>query len=649
MKALTPATKQLLAPIDLKASDRLRLTLDRDGIRFQASVYAPTSFNEYGLASYPARNLFFERVPERRKLEGGMKWLLAATDTTVQVINALWPREQIDFVDEDTEIAYDYLLLSGIQQDRNVEAVANFKITKMPPNGISHNTQFPLAGYQLVPTKNAIQSEGYALFMEQGTGKTPVVIAVTCNEAPAVHAKEKRMYRVLIVCPLSVRSNWIDEYEKFATCHGKVTALRGGEVKRVKQLIDALAPSNGEEFTVVVMSYETMARMAESLATIEWDLVALDEGHYIKRYETKRAKGAMIIRDSAKKRMILTGTPIANTPLDIYSQLEFLGKGWSGFMSWKNFKSFYGVWEKTQHGDKLVALQNMPFMKERLARLSYIVTKKEVLPDLPDKVYDVYEVEMTKRQKDVYEELRRSLMLQAEQALNDTSKPRQLVVQNVLTQLLRLSQITSGFVSWDPVIDPDGNVLEERELEFFNPNPKLDALVEIMKEKSPNDKTIIWAHWVPDIRAIHARLTHEGIKGVMYYGSVKQDDRETNKHAFNKDDSVKYIAGSAGSGGAGLNLLGYDFTLPEDQQGETNANHVIYYSQDWSHPKRSQSEDRAHRRGTREPVRYTDLVVPGTIDEEIRARVLKKRMMAFEVSDVREILSNVLKGDLDFE
>jgi SNF2 family DNA or RNA helicase len=347
--------------------------------------------------------------------------------------------------------------------------------------------------------------------------------------------------------------------------------------------------------------------------------------------------------------MILTGSPITNTPLDLYSQLEFLGKGCSGFTSFAAFKRFYGVFDKNPETgfERLVSFQNMPFMRERLARYSFIIRKEEALPNLPAKVTNVIEVEMTPEQRQVYDDLRKTLAAEIEGQLDSAGDNVQLVITHALTKLLRLAQITSGFLPFTTETDEltdDGLPVFQKGLYKFSPNPKLDALVEFIKSHDSSSKTIVWATWVHDIKAIAERSELEGITAVTYYGATRDADREAAKLAFNSDPNCKVFIGNAAAGGTGINLLGHT-----NGEQETNADHVVFYSQGWSAVQRTQAEDRAHRRGTRAPVTITDLCVAGTIDEEIRARVTKKRIMAFEISDVREILRAVLRGIIDDE
>jgi SNF2 family DNA or RNA helicase len=449
------------------------------------------------------------------------------------------------------------------------------------------------------------------------------------------------MYRAIIVAPNNVRLNWKNEFEKFGTEPGLVNVLRGTQIARAKILIDAFTQDEDSKFTAIIVSYETLCVSWDVLGAIPWDIACLDEAHFIKSPTTRRFKFARKLRDNSDKRVILTGTPITNTPLDLYAQLEFLAEGRSGFMSWKNFKSFYGVYRSDEGRKTLVGMQNLPFMQERLAGSSFIITKAEALPDLPEKTYDVVEVGMSKYQAGIYDDVRKHLAAEIENSMN-SDMPKQLLVNNVLTKLLRLAQITSGHVVWDAQHNDDGSIAVEKQVERFDPCPKLEALIEMLKEKGPNNKTLVWACWVSDIKAIAARLEAEGIKAVTFYGGTSDAKREEAEWLFNQDRDTKVFVGNPAAGGVGLNLLGYPPGYPEGY--DTNADHVIYYSENWSPTARSQSEGRPHRRGTRVPVRITDLCVPGTIDEEIRTRVLKKIMTALEISDIRHILDAVLKG-----
>lgn len=647
MRALTDATAALLKPIKLRSYDRLHLQIDEKDSQFHACVKTSTPGT---LPSFAAQRDWISRVPEKKKLDYTNEWNVAATDYTAEIINATWPPEQIVWGDAKSEMVFRKLLMTTQVQEVASLEYAAYKLTGEVPDGcaveLNKDESLKLAKYQQAASHCASRCEGYGFFMEQGTGKTPTAISEFCTAA----RDSEDLVKVLIVCPKNVRLNWQREIEKFATQPGKSTILRGGKLKRAGKMIAGLARGPNEQhhkFAACIISYESATRTMEYLTMIEWDYVYLDEAHMIKRPETQRTKAMMLLREAAKKRRVLTGTPVSNSPLDLYALFEFMGKGWSGFRTWQEFKEFYGVFEEIGDGiSKLVAIQNKPFMQERLSRTSFIISKREAMPELPEKVYDVAEVEMTGQQQEAYVALAEKLLFEIESDLADSDN-KAITVNNILTKLLRLAQVCSGFACYDKVLDPTSlEVLQSGSTEFFSPDPKLEWLVEMLKEKGPKEKTIVWSCFVPCIKTIHERLMLEGIEHVVLYGATSEADREIAMHKFNTDPKCKVFLGNPAAGGVGVNLPGSDVSkwdTPEDDG--CNADHVVHYAMDWSYVKRAQCEDRNHGRNRcRTNVRHTDLVVPETVDEDIRLRVLKKKKMALEISDIREILTSILTG-----
>jgi len=687
MQAFSEATLRYLSPPDcphfLKDHVYIDATrsLDKTLSHFIVDFYRPDPDAPEGKRG-PSRSTitWAQQFPEFKYSQGSYNTFrleLPATDMVVERINSCFEKDHMTFSDMETEVAWQAVLVRGKQADKNAEVYAAYKEHKtVPKHKFVLNNEFPLACFQQVGLFNLNNSPGYALFMEQGTGKTPVAVAEICNTAEKHFAKTKRMYRAIIICPKNVRANWQNEFRKFSTTCGRITILHGSEMNRIKQILRAfIEDSNknengqGEKYTAIICSYRSMtlswnaiSKIMERMRGGKFDLAVLDESHYIKNNRTLRYKHSVKLRDISKKRTILTGTPITNTALDLFTQFEFLGKGYSGFDSFKAFKRFFASYRMDQATGRevMVGLQNMPFMKERLARYTFFVKQKDVQPDLPDRVYDIVEAEMSPHQQRIYEDLRDKLAIEAEADLDraeasSNRKNRKMIINNVLVKMLKLAQITSGYISWSPVLDDlTGEVIEPTRIDRFDPDNKLESLVEILKAKGPDEKTVIWSCWVQNIKTIDARLKLEGIDCVTYYGGTKDDDRILNEHRFNCDPNCKVLIGNPAAGGTGLNLLGYPpeghpiyaetGKTPDDWT--TNADHEIYYSQNWSPTARSQSEKRLHRRGTRKPVRITDLVVPGSIDQEIRMVVLAKQISAMEVADLRKILNSIVTGEL---
>jgi SNF2 family DNA or RNA helicase len=649
MLILSETTRQLLDPVGIAPYDRVSLSLDDDGSRFVAHFFSVIG------NGFPSGRVhdFTQRVPEHHKIyqeasKPGYTFRLAGTDITALLLRANFAEEQIIFEDPEAELLYKLLLTRLTALDHNIDLVARWKSGQpitLPPTFVEHPV-YPLLPYQRIPVLCGLRTDAYSLFMAPGTGKTAVSIAIACNDA--IQRDYSRLYRMLIVCPKNVRMNWAKELQKFAVVPIKVTTMRGDKYKRTKQLITAFMPEGDERISAVIMSFELMTRMMDQLRCIEWDYALVDEGHNIASPGTKRTKQSFHIRDCSVKRALLTGTPIRNTPMDLWAELEFLGRGCSGFMSHENFKKFHGSWRPTDYGELFVGLQNKPMLQERLARYSFMIRLEEALPDLPKKNYDIVEVEMTEEQKDAYKQVSKDLLYEVEVELAEaaTAKQRAMAVSNILTKFLRLSHITSGFTTLDAIHDLDGTVLMPKEVRYFAENPKMDMLIELLKEKAPNEKTIIWSVWLPVIEKLKERFTQEGLSFVTYYGQGMNDkERDEAELRFNSDRSVQYLIGNPTAGGVGVNLLGF----PPEQASEydTDCTHQVFYDQNWSMVTREQAEGRNNRNGTRKPSRYTDLVVPETIDEEIRARVVEKKIMSLDVTDIRAIMKTALLGVID--
>jgi SNF2 family DNA or RNA helicase len=666
LEPLSQATAEALDPPQLKESDHLFLWLDPTDTKFVAEVVsldADGKEQTWPGVSFAAHE-FFNRMPERQWLGSRdhtkhNRFVVAGTDINALLIHHCWPKDRIHFgfgpgreQSEGARLLYNVLLGRFFTQTRRAEMVAEFKLSgtlpPQPEDWIEHtNEKLRLEKYQRAAVMMGLGHDQVGLFMDRGTGKTASSIQLMCMEAARKMASGKGMFRSIIVCPPQVCLNWKLEIERFAVVPGKVTVVRGSPETRVKQLIHAIRSEDDCAFSAIIIGYESLVRSIDDFSRVDWDQCITDESHFFKSAQTKRWKdGVKPIRDRAAQRVALTGTPIGNTPFDLWTQLEFLAEGMSGFQNFKKFRKFFGSWENVDGApgvERLVALKNMPLLQERLARCTFQITKKDAGLNLPDKQYDVHEVFMTKEQTEAYNKISQELALEFEDKL--TGQVDSMTVEHILVQLLRLSQITSGHLVWNEVRDPDtGDVLRERRVEQINEkNPKVDAIQELLTadDRDPNGKTIIWCHWKPDVAAVSKRLTELGINHGTYNGDTPQKDRQGLVDEFNGNPDFKVLICNPQTAAEGLNLLGYDHWEDEPKLA-TNCDHQIIMSQGWSAILRGQLEDRAHRRGTRVPVRVTDLVIANTIDEEIRTRVEGKQKMASMTLDIKDILRNVL-------
>lgn len=679
LKPLSEATGSLMDPIDITHPDvYLKIDLNEDGTRFilhfvlladipddgkkhsAIVLHDGTQKTTHDWRRVPPQYIeaLTSRLPECTNLESGDQYFYFAeiTDVTCLILHHAWPKERLIFT-EDARNAYAEVLLNFIKQNKSMQIVADYKekgiVPAMPEDFIEHPL-LPLSDYQKVGFMASLFQPSYALFCEQGTGKTAIAINRIAYEGMVKKRDTGLMYRALIIGPKPVRVNWHEEFQRFATTAGKVAYVKGGNGNKQQIIVDNNTSEDDCNWAATIIGIDSVFGLWDFVKIIPWDLIVYDESHKSKSGSSKRFKffSKFSSAHHIKQRMIMTGTPIANTMMDLWAQFELTGKGQSGFNKYENYRKFYGKFKVVEQPGKksvttLTGLKNLPVIQERLARMSYSITREEAKLKLPPKVYDLAGVDMTKKQALIYKNLAEKLIHEFEDMMDSGIK---VSAEHCLTKLLRLAQITSGFVKYDTIVDPitqkkfGGNC---EQLDIINPKIEY-VLEEIMdEERDPLGKMIIWAHFREDLRALSEKLAELNIMHVGYDTNINKKyrvgDARAAEEIFNGVIDCKVLLANPASAGTGQNFLGYDKRDPK--ASETYCNREIYFSCDWSMVNRSQSEDRAVRRDARAPsVRITDLIIPGTIDQEIRRRVKNKKRMALEITDVKEILKGLVNG-----
>jgi len=337
-------------------------------------------------------------------------------------------------------------------------------------------------------------------------------------------------------------------------------------------------------------------------------LIAVDEATSIKNIKSERTKNLIKLARKCDYRRILTGTPIVQSPLDVYAQCEFLEPGLLGHRTFVGFRSEYAEMRRMTFGsrsfDQIVGYRNLDKLTKKLVPFSSRVLKKDCL-DLPDKVYEVVFVEQTPEQKKLYDDLKTYAMSQFEQGL--------LTSTSAITTINKLHQINCGHVKLD-----DGTVIDI-------PNNRISQLSALLEKI--DGKVLIWCAFQRDVELILKHLEQSTeIYPVHYYGKSTTEDRERALKLFQDDEDCKWFVGTAATGGKGLTLI--------------QATTTIYYSNSDSAEDRWQSEDRNHRKGQLNQVTYHDLVVPGTVDEKILKALKRKEDLAYTVLDkFRDLIS----------
>lgn len=432
----------------------------------------------------------------------------------------------------------------------------------------------------------------FGLFMEMGTGKSKVLI-----DNMGMLYQAGLIDFALVIAPKGVYRNWvakeIPEHMSDDIEHRVIRWVSSPNKKQQEEMRSVKNRFNG--LTIFVMNVEAFSSVKGKTAG-EWmgralganGLIAIDESTTIKNHKAKRTKNLMKIASNFKYKRLLTGSPVTKSPMDIYSQCEFLREGLLGYDSFYAFQGRYAVTQKRTMGhnsfQQIVGFKNLDELTWRIENFSYRVLKKDCL-DLPDKIYTARYVTLTDEQLKMYNQIK-------EQALLLLDNGDLVSAPAVITQLLRLQQIMSGHLKTD-----DGDILTFK-------SSRMDALSEIMEEH--DGKAIIWSRFRYDIQQITAMLNDKFGEGsaASYYGDTSDDERNRIVQNFqDPNHPLKFFVGNPATAGYGLTL--------------TEANLVVYYANDFNLETRIQSEDRAHRIGQKNNVTYIDLISEGTIDERI--------------------------------
>jgi len=474
--------------------------------------------------------------------------------------------------------------------------------------------------------------EEFALLMEMGTGKTWVFMA----DAERAYAAGQ-IDGLFVLAPKGVHTNWT---RREIPQHMSVPVVAaeyhsGLKTKKYLRALDALFAPRDEgtppPLRVLSMNIDAITTahgfdMARKFLRATRAMFVLDESVRIKNPASLRTKRIMQLAPLAALRRIGSGAPVTNAPPDIFAQFEFLRSGLLGTTSYRAFVAEYSELLPPEHGlmrhiakrippgqrrslPQIVAKdasghpvwRNLDQLGALLAPHSFRVLKEECL-DLPPKLYTIRSFPLDPAQRRTYDTLAETLRIE----LGPEPTP-----VAALAAASKLRQVTSGFVLVEGV----------PRLLPIQSNPRAKLFSEVVEDVT--GQFIVWAHFVEEIRQICAMLESAGVTFVQYHGAVSTADREAAVDAF-QSGAARAFVGQPQSGGIGLTL--------------TAASTVIYYSNDYNLDTRIQSEDRAHRIGTRKSVLYVDLVAEDTKDEDIALALQHK------IATAAEILGDARRG-----
>jgi len=442
--------------------------------------------------------------------------------------------------------------------------------------------------------------KNFAYFMEMGCGKSKVLI-----DNIYWLCQNRLIDTAIIVAPKGVYMNWVNNEiptHMPEDMDPEIYLWKANSTRNEKKRLTE-GVSNRNKFRILVMNVESFVTkkapvFLESFTHRSEFLLAIDESTTIKNPKAKRTKAIMKFGETAKYKRILTGSPITQSPLDLYSQCAFLNKRLLGYDSYWSFQGRFAVVRQQRMGNhsfnQVVGYKNLDELTQKLKIFAHRTTKKEAL-DLPEKIYTTRQVELTSTQEEHYHSMKKTSVIFLE-------KGDMVTAPEVMTRLLRLQQLLCGYL-----VNDDGETVELA-------NNRIKVMMEVVEEMT--GKVIIWSRFRYDIKKIKNELakTYGSGSVVTYYGDTTQEDRDSAIHNFQTNPETRFFVSNAQTGGRGITL--------------TAASNVIYYSNDFNLESRKQSEDRCHRIGQHRPVLYVDLVCPNTVDVHIVKSLVEKDKIA---------------------
>jgi SNF2 family DNA or RNA helicase len=457
--------------------------------------------------------------------------------------------------------------------------------------------------HQLKALEMSWDKKVFAYFMEMGTGKSKVLI-----DNMSILYDKGLINGALIIAPKGVYKNWFDsEIPTHMPEHVEKTMVlwESSAGKSKEKELQKLFKSS-YDLHILIMNVEALStkkgkQFAEKFLSCHKTLMAIDESTTIKNPGAIRTKTIIGLGDKVSYKRILTGSPVTKSPLDLFTQCYFLDPWLLDHQSYYTFKTRYAITKQINVSGRMVHIvvgyRNIGELSDKLKPFSHRVLKDDCL-DLPPKTYMKRTIQLSEEQSKVYKQMKEIALA--------TLNGKMITTVNVITQLMRLHQITCGHFKSD---DGVTQTLKSN---------RLDELMDVLSEME--GKAVIWAHYRYDIEVIVEAIKKEyGDKSVVtYYGDTSTDDRQKAiKLIQDPESSVRFIVGTPQTGGYGITLTG--------------ASTMIYYSNGYDLEKRQQSEARIDRIGQTKNMTYIDIIAEGTVDEKIVKALRTKVNIATEV------------------
>lgn len=475
-------------------------------------------------------------------------------------------------------------------------------------------TDFNLCGtpwqHQLAAMQKAEGRSSFGLFFQPGTGKTYASLLLARRKM----YQAKSWLKTLVLAPPVVLKNWKDEWLAHSAFKPQHVAVLTGSAK------NRLAAFECKDTRVIITNYEALLMEPVFQAILAWkpEILIADESHRCKNPSSKRTKRTIQIAKQTPYRYILTGTPVLNSPMDLWAQYFILDRGETFGANFFTFRRQYfydknaGMPAGCHFPDWRLRKGAEVEIAHKICNSSMHVDKADCL-DLPPLLKKRIDIDLSPAQHRAYVQMSADLVAYIDD--------KACVARIALTKALRLLQCVSGFMTMEGV---DG---DESSLHHFENCPREAALRELLGDITPASKVIVWATFHDNYRAIRGVCEALDLPYVELHGAVATADKHAAVDRFNTDPAVRVLIGHPGSGGIGVNLVAADT--------------MIFYSRGFSLEHDIQAEARNYRGGSDRHAKVTryDLVAPGTIDELVLERLAQK-------VDIGEAVIKDLRGML---
>lgn len=569
--------------------------------------------NDHTLGQFDAYVLRCESAITNEELDAHIIYLVS-NECQRQAHNILKKRlKEISKMEIDLQVKSPLTLKIAAQASTGLTSTPGIIVRREPP----FETKIEAFEYQKKAFETIKDLEYSAIFHEQGLGKTKIAMDLL-----VYWLKNSIVDTVMVVTKKSLVFNWRKEFEKHTTIKPKILGL-----SKKDNYFTFNSPAR-----VILTNFETIVsekvRVAQFIkARPNGVAIIIDESAKIKNANSKMTKVFLELAPGFKRRTIMTGTPVANRPSDIWSQIYFLDQGKSLGVEYKVFEKTVDLSNKLyKDADSQVEFSNnLSMIFDKISAFTVRETKNSGIIKLPPKEYFSIDVDFDYRQKQMYDRVRDTQIL-------EIKKNGQLLIDDssdLIKRLTRLIEITSNPNIVDPSMD-------------CRP-PKLDILVQLVDEIDKRDeKVIVWTMFTENIKLIKNNL--KKYSPVVIYGAMTMEERNASVEKFLNDSSVKVLI-ATNAAKEGLTL--------------TVANNAIFYDRSLSLDDYLQSQDRIHRISQTAVCNIYNLKIRGSIDAWVDSLLAAKHLAAqLAQGDITqdeydsqidysfgEIVQNILNGD----